>query len=153
MEKPQNVLIAVNLQWVSIAVGLINGLLGPTGVRGLLDPTGPLHQSSVTLIAFIIIFILTVLGLMVLLTLKISAGKNWARITFLILYLLGLPLLSHLPATFQQSTINGMIFVVQTVLQAAVLFLVFTKPGSEWFSGNNSSVSFEQARQNRLRDQ
>jgi len=64
----------------------------------------------------------------------IRAGKNWARILFLILYLLGLPTL-----IFPQGLIavGGLpyfvIFCCQAFLQGTALWFAFRKPGSAWF--------------------
>jgi hypothetical protein len=61
-------------------------------------------------------------------------GHNWARILFLILFIVGcIPFLLLLPQVITQSAIVGSVNIVQQVLQFGALFLVFTKPGALWF--------------------
>jgi len=64
----------------------------------------------------------------------IRAGKNWARIVYLIFFLIGL---SSLFVIRELIALNGMfffaIFCLQTVLQGYAAWLVFRPPGSRWF--------------------
>lgn len=77
---------------------------------------------------------------------KISAGRNWARITFLVtfviamlLLLLLLPLMlgeSFLPFMLGylfRSPVVGALWVALLGLRVYALFLLFTQPGSAWF--------------------
>jgi hypothetical protein len=68
------------------------------------------------------------------LTYKIWRGRNWARITFLALYLVGLPFsIPTVRGLFSASVTVGCITVLQTILQLAAIYLLFAKPGSNWF--------------------
>jgi len=65
----------------------------------------------------------------------ISAGRNWARITFLILFLIGLvPTIPQIMATLDRSALGGVISFGQLLLQIVAMYLVFSKPGSTWFA-------------------
>jgi hypothetical protein len=73
------------------------------------------------------------------LTYQIWLGRNWARITVLLLGLLGLP--SYIPTlrTFLSvSFVAGFISLLQMALQVAALYLIFAKPGRSWFRRNAS---------------
>jgi hypothetical protein len=70
----------------------------------------------------------------VFLIVMISAGKNWARIAFLVLFLLGLvPSAPTLLADFTRSPLIGALGLGDIVLQIWALILVFTNPGKTWF--------------------
>src|ERR1035441_3929891 len=61
---------------------------------------------------------------------KIGQGKNWARITYLVLFVLGgLILLWAIPKVPFFPRIAWLVLVVQTVLQSYVMLLLFTGPG------------------------
>src|SRR5260370_1568537 len=65
---------------------------------------------------------------------KIAQGRNWARITFFILFLLGAPIsFSLLPREFARSSLLGMLTILQTALQPGAFLLFFTTPGQQWF--------------------
>ncbi|MDY0251112.1 MAG: hypothetical protein RBR45_13835 [Pseudomonas sp.] len=81
------------------------------------------------LIAFFLIFLLWSV-----LTLKIADGRNWARITYLILTLLGLPL--NLPivlADFSSNAVLGLVTAASVVFPILGLWLLFTNPGKRSF--------------------
>jgi len=129
MEKPKNVSLAVNLSWASLAIG---------PVKMMLDPTGPAHQTSFMQAALIVIITLALIAFLIL---KFSAGKNWARITLLVFFFLGMaPAFFILPAEFNRSAIVGILSIAEGILQGYALFLAFTKPGSEWFRKDKSTV-------------
>jgi len=65
---------------------------------------------------------------------EIWVGRNWARITYAVLWILGfavyVPILIRF---FHFSSIAGAINLLQGLLQAVALYLVFTEPGRGWF--------------------
>ena len=129
MEKPKSVSLAVNLSWASLVLGV---------VKIIVDSNGPTHQSPLIFVAFVLII---TSALIVFLIFKISAGKNWARITLLVFFLLGMvPEIFIVLTEFARSAIVGIISVAQVLLQVYALFLLFTKPGSEWFRKNKMTV-------------
>jgi len=83
-------------------------------------------------------FILTVQGVTVAilawLSFKIWKGRNWARITFLAMTALGLPFFSSaVKSYFAASSAAGYVSLLQTALQLVALYLIFARPGSDWF--------------------
>jgi hypothetical protein len=72
------------------------------------------------------------------LTHKTNQGRNWARITFLVLYIVGT--LISIPAFFMvpQSIVNVGIFIIQAVLQLAALILLFNQDARPWFQETSS---------------
>ena len=61
-------------------------------------------------------------------------GRNWARIVYLIFSVLSvLTFVRVLAQGLQATLIEIVLFVVSTVLDVGVSYLLFTKPGSLWF--------------------
>src|ERR671918_411507 len=79
MARPTEVVTAVRLIWITIAIGLIT-----SGIRVAQLVSGvPLIIALLLALAFFGVFLFLVS--------KISAGRNWARIIFLVLVIIGLP--------------------------------------------------------------
>ncbi|MGH7362301.1 MAG: hypothetical protein ACREJ7_07340 [Candidatus Methylomirabilales bacterium] len=113
---------AVNALWASLAVGLVKALLDFANI------------SAMAPAAFIIIVSAAALAFVAFLIAKISAGRNWARIVWLILFALGMPLnLSIMFAEFTRAPVIGALSLVQVGMQGYGLLLLFTQPGSVWF--------------------
>ena len=121
-QKPQSVGTAVNLLWASLAVGL---------VKMLMDFSNLSTVAPAAFTNFILVFTFALIGFLIF---KISAGRNWARITFLVLFIIGvLPTLPIVFGEFSRSAVVGALSVAQIGLQVYALFLLFTQPGSGWF--------------------
>lgn len=122
IEKPSQINTAVNLLWASLAIGF---------VKSIMDMQ---HLGSQASPAFTNFILISVIAVMVLLIVFISKGKNWARITFLVLFILGsLPSIPLVLGEFTRSPVLGAFSLVQIVLQVVALYMVFTKPGAAWF--------------------
>jgi hypothetical protein len=122
VEKPSQITTAVNLLWASLAIGF---------VKSIMDVQ---HLGSQASPAFTNFILISVFAVMALLIVFISKGKNWARITFLVLFILGSPLSIPLGlGEFTRSPVLGAFSLVQIVLQVVALYIVFTKPGAAWF--------------------
>jgi hypothetical protein len=92
------------------------------------------HLGSQASPAFTNFILISVFAVMALLIVFISKGKNWARITFLVLFILGsLPSIPLVLGEFTRSPVLGAFSLVQIVLQVIALYIVFTKPGAVWF--------------------
>ena len=121
-QRPGSVGIAVKLLWTSMAVGI---------AKILLDYA---HLSALASAAFTGFILVSTLALMAILIVMISKGKNWARITYLVLFLLGLvPTLPVIMTEFARSPLVGILTVVQVGLQVYALCLLFSKAGGAWF--------------------
>ncbi len=92
------------------------------------------HIESQATPAFTNFILITVFGLMALLIFYISKGKNWARVTFLVLFVIGsLPSVPIVLGEFTRSPVLGAFSAIQIILQLVALYFIFTKPGSDWF--------------------
>ena len=112
--KPDSVKTAVNLLWISMALGLAKIVIELTYLNNL----APAVFTSIVLIG--------TLAFIAFLIVKISSGKNWARITFLVLFILGvLPGIPTILREFVRSPVAGSLSIVQIALQTYALYLVF----------------------------
>jgi hypothetical protein len=122
VQKPQSVSTAVNLLWASMAVGLVKMLMDFSNL------------SAVAPAAFTNFVLVFTFALNAFLIFKISAGRNWARITFLVMFVIGmLPTLPLMLGELSRSPVVGALSVAQVGLHVYALFLLFTQPGSVWF--------------------
>lgn len=70
---------------------------------------------------------------------KISQGRNWARILFLILVLLGLPFaVPTYMAELRKSLLSGSVSILIALLQLAGTALLFTRNSNRWFRTRKS---------------
>ena len=121
-QKPQSVGTAVNLLWASLAVGL---------VKMLMDFSNLSAVAPAAFTNFVLIFTFAVIGFLIF---NISAGKNWARITSLVIFIIGmLPSLPLVLGEFSRSPVVGALSVAQIGLEVYALYLLFSQPGSGWF--------------------
>jgi hypothetical protein len=120
--RPRSVSTAVNLLWASLVVGLLKVLMD-------LSHLGGIASVAVTVVGSVIF-----VALFGFLYLKISVGKNWARITFLVMGVIGIvPTFSIVSTEFSRSVVLGTLSLLQLALQTYAAFLLFTQPGSSWF--------------------
>jgi hypothetical protein len=116
---------------ISNVVKLLYATLGIGVLRAVLEFQTLVQQTSVIFILFIWA---VVFGVMWFLIHKIGSRRNWARITFLILFIVGLPfsvlpLLQSLSAT----PVSGLIGILQVVGQIVALVMLFQGTSNAWF--------------------
>src|SRR5437762_9109505 len=117
LSKPPQVRVAVALLWLSFALGF------PSIYLQLGRTDSP--DERIVLLAFMV----PLVALSAFLNLKISAGRNWARIAFLIL--LGLALLIFLLPDNRDAGAQGVemaLDVLTTGLDVVAACLLFTRP-------------------------
>ena len=127
--RPREVSTATRLSIASLALGvLVDALLW----RFLIS------TASVSFTLTVQILTVALLGWLIY---KVWQGRNWARITLLIFWLLGLlfwvPTLSKF---FEVSPTAGCVNVAQAILQGVALYLVFSSPGRTWFTRGRSAA-------------
>jgi hypothetical protein len=67
--------------------------------------------------------------------LEISQAKNWARITYLVLFLLGaLFYVAFLRTAFHRSMAVSVLMILQSSMQLAALVIIFVTPAKDWFN-------------------
>lgn len=120
--KPKSITLAMALLWASLALGLAKFAMSYSSLAATPNLKVTLAVLGATLAVYILLIVM------------MSKGKNWARIAFLVLFLIGLvPSLPTLLADFARSPLIGGLGLGDVVLQAWALVLVFTNPGKTWF--------------------
>ena len=120
--RPYKVTTAVKLLYITLGIGVL---------RGIMESSTQAEVTSPAFVMFIAFFVLVVMWLFIFM---IGKGRNWARITFLVLFIVGtpfsvLPLMQSLGA----NPISGLLGIVQTIIQIVALVFLFQKPSSDWF--------------------
>ena len=122
LAQPSKVATAVRVLYATLGIGII---------RSILESSRHAEASSIGFVLFITFF---VLGLMWFLIYMTGKGRNWARITFLVLFILGVPL-SILPMiqSLTNEPISGVLGLVQIGMQVTALVFLFQGGSSVWF--------------------
>ena len=111
---PRRVMVAVWLYLSSIALGILSSAVVPA--------PGPLW------------FAVLIIIVMLLLALAIWRRQNWSRFVFLVLFLLGLPIMFAIREMLaQRGAFGAAILIAQTVLQGIALVLLFTGDSGAWY--------------------
>jgi hypothetical protein len=122
--KPRQIKWFVVLQCASLGLGALKLPINWTHLTG---------RASVVSLVFVLGFTTALIGF---LTWKVTQGRNWARITLLVLFLIGvLPFAYNVRSEFARSVSLATISIVQAALQGLSLALVFTSPVKECFRG------------------
>lgn len=124
MERP----VEIKRAAICIGISLILGF-----VKIALDTQHLASQGIPIAAAFILPSIIT--AILLFFVYKTYQGRNWARITFLVLTVIGLlPYIPMLAEEFERAVFIGLLSVTQLTLQIFALWLLFSSPGKHWFN-------------------
>jgi hypothetical protein len=120
--RPAAVANAVGLFYVSLVMGV---------VRLLID-WGTLTRDVST--GFALRVVVFTFGPLLLLIHFVNKGRNWARITLLVFYLIGIPLyIGPLLDSLATAPLSGIPGILQMVLQGSGLAMMFGAQARGWF--------------------
>ena len=120
--RPAEVTKSVTLLYRMLGLGVINSII--------LLFTIPSSDVGFTLIIQIFVFFVMVYFIQ-----KIGSGSNGARITFLVLTIIGAPFsLLMIAQTFQYYPVTSLITLIIGIFQIVALVNLFQKPATEWFT-------------------
>jgi len=120
--RPKEVETALKILYISLGIGFLAGIIkASSAAQGLL--------ASPALVMF---FVFCIVGMQWLFISWIGKGRNWARITFLVVFIIGIPFLPVF-LNFDKDPFSALISIGQTVLQIIALIFLFQKPSSNWF--------------------
>jgi hypothetical protein len=137
--KPPEVSRAICIAWISLVIGLPKLLMDWPYIRA---------QAPAT---FIVLTSTFSCGITILLIWKTAQGRNWARITLLVLFLLALfPSFFIARSELARAPLVGAISSAQIGFQGLALFFLFTNPGKAWFHGVRPPTSSTESNLNRV---
>ena len=116
-ERPRRIVQATALLWISLVLGLAS-----VWFESQTDPLP--FPAMLALLAL-------VLTLSVVINVAVWRGRNWARILYAVLTVMAIGLFPFDLAT--RSSVSIALDVVAYAIDAVIVFLLFTKPGSLWF--------------------
>ena len=122
VERPREATRAVQLISASFIIG---------GIRAIIELA---HMVSGASFLVAILLLIAFFGICFFFVSKIAAGRNWARIVFLVLVLIGLPfaVLGYIQE-LRTSLLGGSISIIMAILQVLGTYLLFTKNSNLWF--------------------
>lgn len=128
LAQPPKVATAVKLLYATLGIGII---------RSMMEAPSQAEAGSVGLVLFILF---SVLGLMWFFIYMIGRGRNWARITFFLMFILGVPL-SILPMiqSLAHDPVSGILGLVQIFMQIIAMLFLFHGSSSAWFKALKQS--------------
>lgn len=121
-ERPREVARAVQFLTSSLAIGLLNAIFHLA------------QRTSGAPMIFALLIVIAFFGLLFFLVMKISAGRNWARIILLILVLFGIPFaISAYLEEVRRNVLSGTLSIIVTILQLIGTYFLFTRNSNLWF--------------------
>lgn len=134
LAQPQKVDTAVKLLYASLGFGIISSILFPPRLDEVSSFDSALNDS---------LFSFFIFGPLFLLYYMIGKGKNWARITYLVFFIMGIPLsIVVFPIYLSLSdtpVISGTLSLVQTGMQLVAMVFLFQGESSAWFKAIKQS--------------
>jgi hypothetical protein len=128
--RPRQVGFAIILLYIVLTIGV---------VRTIADASATVEMTG---IAFMLLVLVLVFGTTLTLIMMISNGKNWARITFLILFVLGfVPAILGLLRFASNRPISALLGLAQIILQLIALIFLFQPEPSDWFRDRSKHVN------------
>jgi uncharacterized membrane protein len=123
MEIPSTFNKAAKIIYASLGVGVVKSVL-----YGILTDTSILDDFNVLIATILILAFIFLLGH------QIGEAKNWARITFSIMVVLGTLYIPNLIIQELNSVpILGILTIIQTGLQLYAVYILFSGDCKEWF--------------------
>jgi tryptophan-rich sensory protein len=120
--RPEKVGVAVKLLYLTLGIGVLRSFM-----------EAPMH-AKMTSPAFVVFVASFVLGIMWFFIYMIGRGRNWARITFLVLFIIGIPFsVQPLLQSLSANPISGLLGIGQLFIQIVALVFLFQKTSSDWF--------------------
>lgn len=127
-EAPREVRWALRLLWVGLGLSVVAG-----GVGFMLLLADPSAEGSLPYLVAFTLLTAFALALTVWLILKIRDGRGWARVAYLLLWLLGAALMLMPGGEMPNSFFEEAAAIVTSLLELVALVLLFMPPARRWF--------------------
>ncbi len=121
--RPKQVVVAVGLLWLGLAVSIPVVSLGFN------------HDLDADILPILVILTALTFAFSALLNVLIYRGRNWARMVSLVLYLLSglaifIPVDESVASDLLEDVLNSLVYL----LDGGALYLLFSMPGKLWFN-------------------
>tara|TARA_B100000315_G_scaffold45854_1_gene40670 strand:- start:16 stop:429 length:414 start_codon:yes stop_codon:yes gene_type:complete len=128
-KPPKNVLIGVKLLIIALGLGIIRAIIG---IPMLEDPI------AIRITVIIVVPFVLLAGFLIY---KIYREKNWARITFLVLFIVGvIGNIDDMILWFFEIQILLVLYIIETIATIIALFLILQEKSSKR-SGEMNTLS------------
>lgn len=125
-EKPDNVVLAIKFLWGTVALQIAKVV-----TVGLTQ--GDKHYDAASLLSVTLLALLSTI-IPIFIIMKITAGKNWARLVFLLIFFLSMSRVSTILKSIDQpDSLYALICLAQYSLEFVAAFLLLSKPANQWF--------------------
>jgi len=124
--RPHKVSTAITMLWIVIAVGVISSTFNFSSSLEIANASGLGLGWLIFTLYFTFLFLAFFIW-------KIGQGRNWARITYLVLFILGVPFIIYSYLTSEVSTLSIILGIAGMILQIVALVFLFQKSSSNWF--------------------
>jgi hypothetical protein len=131
--KPKSIIASRNILYATIFLYIIYCFMGEfnSGLHNFSDKAG-------------ITATITTLIILLLCVRQIGFGHKWARILFLVFFVLqALAMPRYLPFIFNSSLALGFLFILQILLEILALYFLFSKNSTDWFNSFKKDTHFE----------
>jgi hypothetical protein len=127
-ERPLKVALAVKFLYLVVGVGIIRAVM--TIIR----------HADVRSPYFLIYTKLIIYAVSLYLIYQLSKGRNWARWSLLVIFIIAIPLVI-LPAfaSFSHNPVDALLALIQTALYIIGLVYLFQRSSSSWFGAEKIS--------------
>lgn len=134
-ERPRSVTRALVLLYAVIALGFANAPL-------LFSRATAYYSAAYILFVWAFFF-----GVYLLLLFLIGKGRGWARITYLVVFIMSVPsYVRPLFESFSANRVSNLIVISQLVLSVAGFVLLFQRANDRWFRRPPTSVPDTESR-------
>ena len=131
--KPKSILAARNILYAALFLETLVFIITQVILNALVQPTIGVLFSDVFLLVLLFIAIR-----------YIGFGKKWARILFLVLFILNVFVSKNfVPFLFKTNLALGFLFVLMMLLQFLALVYLFSKSSNEWFNSFDNANDAE----------
>lgn len=124
--RPDKVSTAITLLWILIAASVISSIFNFSSLLEITNASGLGLGWLIFTLYFS--FFLTAFFIW-----KISQGRNWARITYLVFFILGVLFTIYDYLTSEVSTFSIILGIAGIIVQIIALIFLFQKQSSDWF--------------------
>lgn len=135
MDRPKKVSTALKLLYLAFILVIISSILNISiSIPSMLQMGVGGTYFEFIIGVTIFIYVLS-LGFFAFLIYKIRKGRNWAKITFLVLFAISILLsISSVIQSLTTNTLPEILSIIEILLETTAIVLLFQKKSSEWFN-------------------